>query len=370
VSCSFYCRYFVVGAVKFYDFVMLAALFLTWGICVINHYQVKFGTGRHLNDQPAVIFLLEGTLKSWYVYQLVYLVDLALVKFSILAFYCIIAAQKVFRIAVYTTMGIIAAFTIAMVFVNAFECAKPSDAWSVEILLQGSGSCRDLHPIYYGQAAFNILSDTVILVLPMPVLLSLQMHKNKRIALVGIFSVGFVAVIASIVRVYALHVWATGLTDTPYNGAYILLWSQIEINAAIISASIPSLKPLFKRTFGSTIRSYGGRYLNYGYGRSGVSKAETGAAGGSVALKSLPSSATMTANPLNRGKRSFSNESDEQVFFKDGLNTKVEGGEDLDKPWHAESTYTRGGRPGQILRSVTIETHSISGDQQRGPLSR
>ena len=60
--------------------------------------------------------------------------------------------------------------------------------------------------------------------------------------------------------------------QTPYNGAYILLWSQIEINAAIISASVPSLKPLFKR-----IRSNGGRYHNCSYGRSGVSRAETGA---------------------------------------------------------------------------------------------
>lgn len=48
----------------------------------------------------------------------------------------------------------------------------------------------------------------------MPVLLSLQMHKSKRIALIGIFSVGSVAVVTSIVRVYALHVWVTGLTDT------------------------------------------------------------------------------------------------------------------------------------------------------------
>jgi hypothetical protein len=48
----------------------------------------------------------------------------------------------------------------------------------------------------------------------MLVLLSLQMHESKRIALIGILSVGSIAVVASIVRVYALHVWATGLTDT------------------------------------------------------------------------------------------------------------------------------------------------------------
>ena len=104
-------------------------------------------------------------MKSWYVYQLVYLVDLSLVKFSIVAFYRIIATQKALRITVYKTMGVVAAFIIAMVIINAFECPKPSNVWSVEILLQGSGPCRDLHPTYYNQAAFNILSDGITIIL-------------------------------------------------------------------------------------------------------------------------------------------------------------------------------------------------------------
>ncbi|OCK79163.1 hypothetical protein K432DRAFT_76178 [Lepidopterella palustris CBS 459.81] len=358
---------------------MILALLCTWGICVTNHYQIKFGTGRHVDDQPAGngTVLLEGTLKSWYVYQIAYLVDLSLVKFSILAFYRVIATQKMFRFAVDTTIAIVAAFTIAMVFVNAFECPKPSDAWSAEILLQGSGSCINLHPLYYGQAAFNILSDIVILALPVPVLWSLQMHRNKRIALVAIFSVGFVAVIASIIRVYALHVYTVG-TDTPYNGAYILLWSQIEINVAIISASIPSLKPLFKRTFGSTIKSTtGGRYIyGYGGGRSNMNKQ-----GASIALKRMPSSASMQQS--HKRNRSFSNASDEQIFFKDGLDTKIEGGvDDLERQWDPETSYAlpRERPTGQILRSVKIEHHSVvelgedhtdtggRGGVQRGPL--
>ncbi|KAL1959485.1 hypothetical protein VTO42DRAFT_1930 [Malbranchea cinnamomea] len=273
VAVRFYCRYFLVRAVRIYDYLMLLALCLTWGIATINYFQVKYGTGVHTEDQDPSLGTkgLEGTLKSWYTYQMVYLVDLCAVKFSILTFYRIISTQRAYRIAVYTVMGIVAAFTVAMVFVNAFECPNPSDAWSVEILFQGSSSCHDLHPIYYGQAAFNILSDVVILLLPMPVLHSLQMRRNKRIALIGIFSVGAIAVIASGVRVYALTLWSAPDADVPYEGANILIWSQIEINAAIISASIPSLKPLFSRTFGQSTVPYAGgtkgRYFQY-YGRS------------------------------------------------------------------------------------------------------
>ncbi|KAK2732932.1 hypothetical protein FQN55_003852 [Onygenales sp. PD_40] len=269
VGTRFYCRHFLVGAVKLYDYLMLFALILTWGIAVINYYQVKYGTGVHFKDQTKDPILsqqnLVGTLKSWYTYQMVYLVDLCAVKFSILIFYRAISSQRSYRISVYVIMAIVAAFTVAMVFVNAFECDKPSDAWSAEILLQGKGSCHDLHPIYYGQAGFNIGSDIVILLLPMPVLRTLHMRRNKRLALIGIFSVGSLAVIASIVRIYALHVWSSNQSDVPYTGATILIWSQIEINVAIISASIPSLKALFSRAFsGTTVAGNSQGYYKYG----------------------------------------------------------------------------------------------------------
>jgi hypothetical protein len=174
-------------------------------------------------------------------------------------------------------MGLVGAFTISMVFVNAFECDNPSDAWSAEILLQGAGSCNDLHPVYFGQAGFNIASDLMILILPMPILSTLQMKRQKRVAIIGVFSVGAVAVLASIIRIYALYLWST-TDDVPYQGATILIWSQIEINAAITSASFPALKPLFSfLTTGLTTANtdgyvrYGDHRSNRSYGTSGLS---------------------------------------------------------------------------------------------------
>lgn len=221
---------------------------------------------------------LEGTLKSWYVYQLVYLADLAVVKFSILFFYRAISSTRAYRVAVYVVMSLVGAFTVSMVFVNAFECDKPSDAWSAEILLQGDGTCNDLHPIYFGQAGFNIASDVAILVLPIPVVWNLQMKSQKRIAVISIFSIGSIAVLASIIRIYALYLWSTD-PDTPYQGARILIWSQIELNTAVISSSIPALKPLFRFAGGFTTAKTDGGYVRYGeprsHGTSGLSASRT-----------------------------------------------------------------------------------------------
>lgn len=44
----------------------------------------------------------------------------------------------------------------------------------------------------------------------------------------------------------------------------VLLWSQIELNAAIICSSIASLRPLFKRVFASTASRSNGQYYDTG----------------------------------------------------------------------------------------------------------
>ncbi|EWC43834.1 hypothetical protein DRE_07278 [Drechslerella stenobrocha 248] len=272
IGLRLYCRQFILGRVRVDDWLILAALLITWGVATLNYWQAFFFTGVHFKDMPPPdptkppLYTLEGTLKSWYVYQLVYLFDLCLIKLSILAFYHQISAAKAYRIIIYTSMVAVTIYSIIMIFINAWECPKVSDAWSAEILLQKTGSCRDLHSLYFAQASFNIFSDLWILLLPIPVLMRLQMRTNKRIALIGIFSVGSVAVIASCARIYALHVWSIS-KDIPYDGANILIWSQIEINAALISCSIPALKPLFKNTFAGSTNAQAA-YQNDYYGKN------------------------------------------------------------------------------------------------------
>ncbi|KAL1958781.1 hypothetical protein VTO42DRAFT_3900 [Malbranchea cinnamomea] len=252
VAVRFYCRRFLVHAVKIYDYLMLLALCVTWTMAVINYYQTKFGTGLQMSEQSQDLETLKGTLRLWYTYQIIYLLDLGAVKFSILTFYRVISSQLAYRIAIYAVMAFVGAFTISMTFVNVFECGKPSNAWAPDFIFQIGGSCLDLTKIYYIQAAFNILSDIVILLLPMPVLYTLHMRLQKRIALIALFSVGTLAIIASTLRVYALSLWSDPDADKPYASAHILFWSQIEVNTAIICASVPSLKPLFQGVFGGS----------------------------------------------------------------------------------------------------------------------
>ncbi|KAH8724369.1 hypothetical protein GQ44DRAFT_683776 [Phaeosphaeriaceae sp. PMI808] len=119
----------------------------------------------------------------------------------------------------------------------------PSQAWS-PLFPKG---CNNLPTTYFSTASINILTDVVILLMPLRAFGQLQINARKRWALIGVFMVGGMAVVASTVRLYALWLY-TNTQDVAYDAIFILLLSQIEVNVAIISASAPALRPLLSKT--------------------------------------------------------------------------------------------------------------------------
>ncbi|KAH8635859.1 hypothetical protein IG631_07693 [Alternaria alternata] len=124
---------------------------------------------KDLNLDEALI----PTLKHWYVYQLFYPWALFFVKASILALYHRIFTHHNFRRWVYCAAGFIVIQTITVTFVNVFECgANPSRAWDSKFP-QG---CINMSKMYFSNASVNIVTDVVILVMPLKVFKQLNMN--------------------------------------------------------------------------------------------------------------------------------------------------------------------------------------------------
>ncbi|KAL3470890.1 hypothetical protein BJX99DRAFT_238582 [Aspergillus californicus] len=271
VSLRLYCRVFRVHKTGTDDYLIVVALAVTIGMGVMNGFHVAVGTGQHLSDLPLEKILVP-TLKHWYVYQLIYPITIGFVKFSILAQYYRIFEVKAFRIQVIVVGVFVLLYTVICIFVNAFEChSKPWRAWDPNF----PEGCNSLPATYFSTAAITIFTDLVILVMPLPQLLKLNLTRRRKYALIAIFLTGTFASAASIARLNALYKY-TVTKDVSYDAIQILLWSQIEANVAIISASAPSLRPLFHRIFKGS--SYGrarpstGPYAAYGtYGNGAES---------------------------------------------------------------------------------------------------
>ncbi|KAL6714560.1 hypothetical protein ACLMJK_007985 [Lecanora helva] len=90
----------------------------------------------------------------------------------------------------------------------------------------------------------NVITDIEILVLPLPIILRLQISKAQKLQLIGIFSLGGFVCIASIVR--APQVLDIGFTDGSWSNVPSAVWSAVELNTGIVSACLPTLRPIFK----------------------------------------------------------------------------------------------------------------------------
>lgn len=128
--------------------------------------------------------------------------------------------------------------------------------------------------VYYGLTGVQIGTDFLIFLLPLPVVWSIRAPKDQKIVLSIVFSFGFLSVISprvllwsliwqltinhsicivSIIRIVLLATIKNGL-DYSYTGVETIYWSLIEINTAIVCASIMTLKPLFNRIFAQSTR--------------------------------------------------------------------------------------------------------------------
>jgi hypothetical protein len=105
----------------------------------------------------------------------------------VLTFYHDIFDIPAFKNACYAVMGLSAALLIAVILGTCLLCHPFSYAWDKSI---PGGYCGDATKNYLAIGIVNMVVDFSILFLPMPILWNLQMPIKKKVAIIGILSLG------------------------------------------------------------------------------------------------------------------------------------------------------------------------------------
>ncbi|KAF5026133.1 hypothetical protein F66182_1781 [Fusarium sp. NRRL 66182] len=155
-----------------------------------------------------------------YVAAFIYIVCGSLAKLALLIFYLRISPQRWFKIATWTTLLIISGYTIGTFFAVIFACKPIAMSWDVTIT---EGTCINRPGLYIATAAVNIISDIILFVLPLPMVVNLQIPFKQKIGLMGIFTIGSLTVITSIVRVALLPAMLYTV-DVSWAVAYPSVW--------------------------------------------------------------------------------------------------------------------------------------------------
>ncbi|KAH6628389.1 hypothetical protein F5144DRAFT_594427 [Chaetomium tenue] len=94
------------------------------------------------------------------------------------------------------------------------------------------------------------------LVVPFIAFLSIKLSNRIRFALLGVFALGALVTITSLIRLYyVLRMWYIEPKDRHYSLGYTL--NTVEVNLAIVTATIPALWPLGRLWFPAMFESMG-----------------------------------------------------------------------------------------------------------------
>lgn len=128
---------------------------------------------------------LEFNLKITFIFTLFYLWALMCLKLSQLWFYYR-AFKLQLKLWIYIAGVIIVLWGIIFTFIFTFLCDPVEQQWTLERI----GRCMDQILVLKTIIMSNVLTDMMIVLLPMWTVWRLQMRRTEKIAVAGCFAIG------------------------------------------------------------------------------------------------------------------------------------------------------------------------------------
>ncbi|CAD6572283.1 MAG: hypothetical protein ASARMPRED_005221 [Alectoria sarmentosa] len=203
-----------------------------------------WGLGKHffsLSEDQLLHFQKNGLANV-----ALYFTTNATIKISLLLlYYRLFFPSRPFRIALYNTAIIVVAWWIAVLFADIFQCVPVNAFWDNGIKNVKTARCMSTVHFSIGTGVINLVTDVMVLCLPIPMVWSLRTNRTQKIAMTGIFLLGFFVCTISIVRTVKLVF--LGHFDPTYSLTSVFIWTSVQPSVGIISACLPIMSPLFGR---------------------------------------------------------------------------------------------------------------------------
>ncbi|RAL07950.1 uncharacterized protein BO97DRAFT_462254 [Aspergillus homomorphus CBS 101889] len=266
VMLRFIARLVLRNALMADDWAIIAALICIGATTGLSIAGGATGAGRHiwsvtleelmhlyrvssrLPSQPALLFS----------YTFIYAASCTCTRLSILFFYWrVFSPLKPFlRVALIFGAFLTLSYPIIVWVTMSNSCKPVTYFWTQ--FSGTSGQCIDVDRFFLAAGILNMLNDFIILIIPFPRIVKLQMSVQKKVAISGIMAVGIFVCIASIVRIRYLSIFMSSVDLTWLMGP-VFIWSSIEPSVAVVCACMPHLAPLARLAHRSISSSFHSR---------------------------------------------------------------------------------------------------------------
>lgn len=228
----------------------------------LNTRMAEYGIGQDIWTLTPYQITMFGQM-FWYL-AMVYFLDIALLKLSILFFFLRIFPDVKFRRVILMTLVVVGMFGVAYVVAAMFQCWPISYNWTKWNDRDHRGSCVNTAHLAWSNAAVSIALDLWMLYLPLSQISTLKLDFSKKLSISAskstcillynrcehgggdgtnmafvVFMVGTFVTVVSIIRLASL-VQFNSSENVTHDTAGIAMWSTVEITTGVICACMPS----------------------------------------------------------------------------------------------------------------------------------
>ncbi|KAL4901223.1 hypothetical protein BDW74DRAFT_86925 [Aspergillus multicolor] len=224
------------------DLAITLSLGLAIAIAALVFRAQSFGVGKDIWNIPPPD--INHVLYLFVVTTSLYPPVMSLIKISMLLLYLRIFPHQKLRIATFIMIAVVSMWGIAYTIAIIFNCTPRSYGW-LKWDGEHQGKCLNQSAMQISHAILNIVFDVIVICLPLPVLLKLNMSKTKKTGVCLMFLTGLVVTALSIIRLTTTFNFLKSMNPTR-DFVPVCVWSVLEIDLGIICACFPGMRALLK----------------------------------------------------------------------------------------------------------------------------
>ncbi|KAL1967165.1 hypothetical protein VTN77DRAFT_3456 [Rasamsonia byssochlamydoides] len=230
---------------KWDDFFAVLAAVFACGTGALSIVSCHYGLGKHI-WAPSVN--LKAVVQILWAYEFFYGAVIPTVKMSLIMFYHRLFPVRKVTLALRFCAFLVLGWYVSVQIVVIAQCKPYNYFWEQYINPEFKGSCVNFYAFFVSNASLSVLTDFMVLLIPIPMVLNLQMPLTQRLIVCGIFMLGGFVCIAGIVRIHFLTLMFKS-PDLTWNMAQSFVWSCVEPCIGIVCGCLPTLRPVISRCF-------------------------------------------------------------------------------------------------------------------------
>ncbi|PKY07952.1 hypothetical protein P168DRAFT_314083 [Aspergillus campestris IBT 28561] len=221
-------------------FAGLSLFCLTGYVCDAIVGVAAGGYGAHVRTVPYNKLVI--SLKVFFASEWFWATSVASFRIAILLLYVDIFRKRVFFWAAVSTGLLVVLYWVASILTIALLCRPINVNWNRTT----TGTCGDLRKTEFASAGFNMGIDLLVVLLPMPVVWTLQMSREKKFGVTAAFTLGMITAAVNLGRLIQTSICSSA--DLTYCAIDSSILVTAEMSSGILVACVPTLGPILFRT--------------------------------------------------------------------------------------------------------------------------